>query len=37
MFLFGDGGVQMLTNEIDNYIFRGLATLNGGEIANRRQ
>ncbi|MFP6670569.1 MAG: DUF1559 domain-containing protein [Pirellulaceae bacterium] len=37
MFLFGDGGVQMLTTEIDNYIFRGLATLNGGEIASRRQ
>ena len=36
MFLFGDGSVQLLNSQIDNYTLRGLATLNGGEIANRR-
>lgn len=35
MFLFGDGSVQMLTSQIDTYTLKGLATLNGGEIANR--
>ena len=37
MFLFGDGSVQMLTETIDMYTLRGMATLNGGEVANRRQ
>ena len=37
MFLFGDGSVQMLTSTIDLYTYVGLATLNGGEVANRRQ
>ena len=37
MFLFGDGSVQMLTSTIDLYTYIGLATLNGGEVANRRQ
>jgi prepilin-type N-terminal cleavage/methylation domain-containing protein/prepilin-type processing-associated H-X9-DG protein len=35
MFLFGDGSVQLLTATIDMYTLRGLATLNGGEVANR--
>ncbi|MCP4817072.1 MAG: DUF1559 domain-containing protein [Planctomycetaceae bacterium] len=36
MFLFGDGSVQLLTATIDMYTLRGLASLNGGEVANRR-
>ena len=33
-FLYGDGGVRFVSDGIDQAVYRGLSTVNGGEVVN---